>query len=141
MSSHSDEKPVAGLAEAGYDRSEPQIPSVLFTTFAIIAILVVVGIGVEFYYRTYKDRLIQEIQLDPVSQDLTELRAKEDQQLSSYGVSDREKGQYRLPVSRAMELVINEAKDGKSKYPTAPYIVKKAEDAAAPAAAVPAPAK
>jgi len=41
-----------------------------------------------------------------------------------------------------MELVISEAKEGKSKYPTAAYIVKKAEDAATPAApAAGAPAK
>lgn len=136
MSSHSEHKPAAILAEQGYDRSDPQISGVLATTAGILIVLIVVGIGVQIYYEQYKGRVVEELQLEPVSQDLLDLRSKEDKELSSYGLVDKAAGTYRLPVSRAMDLVINEAKDGKSKYPTAPYIVKKAEEeaAAAPAA-------
>lgn len=142
MSSHSEEKPKVNLAELGFDRSEPQISSVVATTVGIIGVLIATGIGVHFYYEQYRDRLIEERQLVPVSQDLLDLRSKEEKELGSYGYADKTNGVVRVPVSRAMELVINESKEGKSKYPTAPYIVKKAEDAAAPAApAAGAPAK
>jgi len=127
-------------AALGYDRSEPLTGPVVANIVAIILILVVVIVGVTFYFNTYRDRIIEETQLTPVSQDLLDLRAKEDQMLNSYGIADKAAGTVRLPVSRAMELVLAEAKEGKFSYPTAPYAVKKVEDpAAAPAA--PAPAK
>ena len=121
-------------AELGYDRSDPLIGAILANIVSIIVILAVVIGGVTFYFHNYRDRIIEETQLTPVSQDLLDLHAKEDQLLNSYGIADKAAGTVRLPVSRAMELVIAEAKDGKPKYPTAPYAVKKAEDAAAPAA-------
>jgi hypothetical protein len=138
MSSHAEEKPNSNLAELGFDRSEPRIPGILLTTVGIIGVLVATGVGVQFYYEKFRERVIEERQLAPVSQDLLDLRAKEDKELGSYGYADKATGVVRVPVSRAIELVISESKEGKSKYPTAPYIVKKAEDAAAPAAGAPA---
>ncbi|MBM3752753.1 MAG: hypothetical protein FJW38_02085 [Acidobacteria bacterium] len=142
MSSRAEEKPKSNLAELGFDRSEPQISSVVGTTIGIIGVLVGTGVGVQYYYEQYRERIIEERQLAPVSQDLLDLRSKEEKELGSYGYADKANGVVRVPVSRAMELVISEAKEGKSKYPTAAYIVKKAEDAATPAApAAGAPAK
>jgi len=129
----STKKPLS--AELGYDRSEPLTIPILLNIVGIIVILVVVIAGVTFYFNTYRDRIIEETQLTPVSQDLLDLRAKEDQQLNSYGIADKAAGTVRVPVSRAMELVIAEAAAGSPKYSVAPYVVKKVEDAvAAPAA-------
>jgi len=122
-------------AALGYDRTDPHIGPILLNIVGIVLILVVVIAGVTFYFNTYRDRIIEETQLTPVSQDLLDLRAKEDQLLNSYGIADKAAGTVRLPVSRAMELVAAEAKEGKFAYPTAPYAVKKAEDEAAAAAA------
>ena len=118
-------------AELGYDRSEPLTIPILWNIFGIIAILVVVIVAVNFYYTEYRERIIVETQLTPVSQDLLDLRANEDKMLNSYGIADKAAGTVRLPVSRAMELILAEAKEGKPKYPTAPYAVKKVEDPAA----------
>jgi hypothetical protein len=129
-------------AELGYDRSEPVIGPIVINIIAILLIIVGVIVGVTFYFNTYRDRIIEDTQLTPVSQDLLDLRAKEDQMLNSYGIADKATGAVRVPVSRAMQLVLEEAKAGTPKYPTAPYAVKKVEDpATAPAAAAPAPAK
>ena len=134
MSNPDHNKPVA-TAELGYDRSEPHTLPILINIISILVILAVVIGGVTFYFDTYRERIIEETQLTPVSQDLLDLRAKEDKALHSYGIADKAAGTVRLPVARAMELVIAEAKDGKPKYPTAPYAMKKVEDtAAAPAA-------
>lgn len=136
-------KKAPATAEQGYDRSEPQIVPILINIVGIIVILAVVIGAVHFYYDTYRERIVEATQLTPVSQDLLDLRAKEDQALNSYGVADKAAGTVRIPVARAMELVLAEAKEGKPKYPTAPYAVKKVEDAATPAApaAPAAPAK
>ena len=125
-------------AELGYDRSEPHILPIIINIVSIILILVVVIAGVTFYFNTYRDRIVEETQLTPVSQDLLDIRAKEDQALHSYGIADKAAGTVRIPVARAMELVLAEAKEGKPKYPVAPYAVKKIEDAAAAAPAAPA---
>ena len=131
--------PVSGkkvpTQELGYDRSEPLTGPILANIVGIVVILAVVIAGVTFYFNTYRDRIIEETQLTPVSQDLLDLRAKEDQLLNSYGIADKAAGTVRLPIARAMELVIAEGKDGKPKYPTAPYAVKKVEDAAVAAPA------
>jgi len=138
-------KKQAVTADLGYDRSEPLTAPILANIVGILVILVVVIGAVTFYYNTYTERLVEERQLTPVSQDLLDLRAKEDQQLNSYGIADKAAGTVRLPLSRAMELVVAEAKAGTPKYAVAPYAVKKAEDAAAapatPAAPAAAPAK
>lgn len=137
MSNPVKNKPVVN-AEMGYDRSEPLTGPVLANIFSIILILAVVIAGVTYYFHAYVDRITEEIQLTPVAQDLLDLRAKEDRLLNSYGIADKATGTVRLPVARAMELVMAEAKEGKPKYPVAPYAVKKVEDAApaaAPAAA------
>lgn len=133
-------KEVTG-ADLGYDRSEPHIGPILWNIVGIVLILALVIGGVEFYYSNYRDRVIEETQLTPVSQDLLNLRATEDQQLNSYGIADRAAGTVRLPVSRAMELVLAEAKEGKPKYPVAPYAVKKVEETPADPAANPAAAQ
>jgi hypothetical protein len=119
----------------GYDRSEPLTIPILLNIVAIIVILAVVLSGVTFYFNAYRDRVIVETQLTPVSQDLLDLRAKEDQLLNSYGIADKAAGTVRMPVSRAMELVAAEAAAGAPKYPTAPYAVKKVEDVVPPPAA------
>ena len=126
-------------AELGYDRSEPLTVPILINIVAIIVILAVVIAGVTFYFNSYRNRIIEETQLTPVSQDLLDLRAKEDQLLNSYGIADKDAGTVRLPVSRAMELVLAEAKAGTPKYPVAPYAVKKVEDPVAAPVAAPDP--
>ncbi len=45
------------------------------------------------------------LQIDP-RQDLADLRAKEDQQLSSYGWVDRNAGIVRIPIEAAMKLTL-----------------------------------
>jgi hypothetical protein len=125
-------------AEQGYDRGEPKISGLIVTTIGILLILVVTAVGVEFYYHQYKDRVVEQIQLEPVAKDLLDLRAREEQQLGSYGIADKATGAVRLPIARAMELVIADAADGKEKYPVAPAAVKKEEPAAAPGAPAPA---
>lgn len=124
--------------ELGYDRSEPLTGPILWNIVGIIVILAMVIVGVDFYFNSYRGRIIEETQLTPVSQDLLDLRAKEDRLLNSYGIADKAAGTVRIPVTRAMELIVAEAKDGKLKYPTAPYAVKKVEETPAAAPAAPA---
>ena len=63
-------------------------------------------------------------ELEPVAEDLRNLRAKEDGQLHSYQYIDRARGTVRIPIERAMELLEEEYAEGRLSYPTKPAPVK-----------------
>lgn len=132
------------IAELGFDRTEVQTVPVLVVTVAIVGFIVAVCVGCAIYYNSFRDAAVERIQLEPVSKDYLDLQAREAQQLGTYGSINKAAGTVRLPIEKAMELVVAEsAPGGKWKFPANPYPVKKPEDnaAAAPAAAAPAPAK
>lgn len=130
------------IAELGFDRTEVQTVPVLVVTVAIVGFIVAVCVGCAIYYNSFRDAAVERIQLEPVSRDYLDLQAREAQQLGTYGKINKAAGTVRLPIEKAMELVVAEsAPGGKWKFPTNPYPVKKPADTAAPAAASPGPAK
>lgn len=131
------------IAELGFDRTEVQTVPVLVVTVAIVGFIVAVCVGCAIYYNSFRDAAVERIQLEPVSKDYLDLQAREAQQLGTYGSINKAAGTVRLPIEKAMELVVAEAAPGgKWKFPVNPYPVKKPEDAAAaPVVVPPAPAK
>ncbi|MFN9459576.1 MAG: hypothetical protein ACK6D7_19700 [Acidobacteriota bacterium] len=113
-------------------------------TVLTVGFIVAVCVGCAIYYNSFRDAAVERLQLEPVSKDYLDLQAREAQQLGTYGTINKAAGTVRLPIEKAMELVVSEsAPGGKWKFPVNPYPVKKPEDAAAaaPAAAAPTPAK
>lgn len=133
------------IAELGYDRTEVQTVPVVVVTVAIIGFIVAVCVGCAIYYNSFRDAALERVQLEPVSKDYLDLQAREAQQLNSYATVDKATGTVRLPIEKAMALIVTEAAPGgKWRFPVNSYPVKKPEDAAAAApAAAPAvaPAK
>ena len=124
------------LAEMGFDRSEVQTVPVVVVTVVIVGFIVAVCIGCAIYYNSFRDAQVERLQLEPVSQDYLDLQAREQKHLNSYGTIDKAAGIVRVPIEKAMDLVIAESAPGsKWKFPTNVYAVKKPEDVAA--AAVP----
>jgi len=129
------------LAEMGFDRTEVQTIPVVVVTVVIVGFIVAVCIGCAIYYNSFRDAQVERLQLEPVSQDYVELQAREQKHLNTYGTIDKASGTIRIPIEKAMELVVAESAPGaKWKFPTNVYAVKKPEDvAAAAAAAAPVP--
>ncbi|MCX6588013.1 MAG: hypothetical protein NTX13_15720 [Acidobacteria bacterium] len=126
------------VAELGFDRTEVQTVPVLVVTVAIVGFIVAVCIGCAIYYNSFRDAAVERIQLEPVSKDYLDLQTRESQQLNTYGRLNKAAGTVRLPIDKAMALVVVEAAPGGNwKFPVTPYPVKKPEDAA-PAATSPA---
>lgn len=124
------------LAEMGFDRSEVQTVPVVVVTVVIVGFIVAVCIGCAIYYNSFRDAQVERLQLEPVSQDYLDLQAREQKHLNSYGTIDKAAGIVRVPIEKAMDLVVAESAPGaKWKFPTNVYAVKKPEDVAA--AAVP----
>ncbi|MGE5648183.1 MAG: hypothetical protein ACM336_20590 [Acidobacteriota bacterium] len=97
------------MSSEGFERSEPRAGFIAAIGGAIMVLLVLVVLGVQTYYDHVRDQQIFVKQLEPVSEDLKALRAREAEQLHSYRYIDRAKGTVRLPIERAMDLVVEEA--------------------------------
>lgn len=108
----------------GYDRHDPNVRFLALFGFALIVVLVLVVLGIQYYHDRVKEQQIFIKVLQPESQALKDLRVREDQDLHTYQYINREKGQVRLPIDRAMKLLLAEYAAGKAFYPVKPYPVK-----------------
>ena len=94
---------------AGFEATEPRSGAIALVGGVIVILLALIIVGVEAYYDRVRDQQIFVKQLQPVSEDLKALRAREDADLNSYRYIDRAKGAVRLPINRAMDLLVEEA--------------------------------
>jgi hypothetical protein len=111
-------------AAEGYDHSEPQALSITLFSLATILTLVLVIVGVQFYFDKIWDKAVHDRVLAPPSEELKSLHAREDSQLFRYSYVDKGKGVVRVPVDRAMELYSKEASEGKYFHPVKPMAPK-----------------
>ena len=105
-------------AKEGFDRSEPNVRAIAVFGGITIVLLVAIILGLQFYYDRVLEQQVYVQVLAPESQALTSLRNREDEELHSYRYLDRDKGTVRLPIERAMQLVVAEYAEGKLRYPT-----------------------
>ncbi len=113
--------------EAGYDRHDPNAKFIALLGGGVIVFLVAAVFALQYYHDVVKEQQVFVKVMEPESERLLRLRAREDDQLLRYQYVDREKGTVRIPIQRAMELLAA----GAVEYPTTPYAVKKEETDAA----------
>jgi hypothetical protein len=101
------------MSSNGFEGSEPRAGMIAVLGGVIVVLLVAAVAGVQLYYDHVREQQVFVKQLQPVSEDLKALRAREDSELHSYRYLDRAKGTVRLPIERAMELVVKEAHEQK----------------------------
>ena len=125
-----------------FDDTEPRSGLILIGAIVTIAAIIVTIGGVYSYYSWYREKVLFERQLAPNSVELSTIRSQEDQLLNSYAFVEKSKDIVRLPVSRAIDLVVAESAEGNEKYPVAAKIIPppKADEApAVPGSAPPPP--
>ncbi len=93
---------------AGFDIEEPNAKAIFVFVAALVMMFVLVVIGVQQYYAYLRAEQEHESIEVPPSEQLRELRAREDWELTHYRRLDKAKGVVQLPVERAMELLIKE---------------------------------
>jgi hypothetical protein len=120
-----------------YDHTEPKGSLLFFLIGGTVALLLLTTIAIQFYYEKLRETEVYERVLVPDNFQLRDLRTKEDQELHTYGYSDKATGKVRLTIDRSMQLVAQEAKENRVKWPTAPYAVKTPEQLAASPAVSP----
>lgn len=121
----SEELKVIGAADIGFDADEPNTQGIVVFLIATVVLLVAVVGAVTYYYKFVHDEAEYSQILSRPSQQLADLRARDNWNLTHYGYLDKAKGQVRLPIDRAMELLVNEAAAGKLPYPVVDQAPKK----------------
>ncbi len=96
-------------AEFGYEKKDISVWKSLVSIVAVVLVIVFSLVLVDDLFVTTKERMIEQYVLKPESIQLRELQAKETEILTSYAVLDKKKGIYRIPISRAMKLMADEA--------------------------------
>jgi hypothetical protein len=123
-----------------YDTTEPRNWLILLVGLGIALTMVVIYFGVDWYYTYIKEKETYEKVLAPTSEILKQVRNRDNWNLSTYQYLDKNKTQVRIPIDRAMELIVAETRAGKIAWPTRPYPPKPEQPVGGPAQqAAPAP--
>ena len=130
-------KKIAATAEQGYDASEVNPKDVGIFIGMIVAVILGVFLFVTFFYDRFYAMLYRERVEEAPTAQLDTVHEREKVNLTTYSAVDAAKGQYRIPIEKAKQLLLSEVAAG-----TPPYSMKdqpvKADPAAAPPAAAPA---
>lgn len=110
--------------EEGFDRHEPKSGLIALVSAGVIVLLIGMIIGVYWLYVVAYEKVEYEKYTGVESKDLLAIREREDEQLYKYSYIDKEKGVVRLPIDRAMELLVSEMQTGGAPYNTTAYPAK-----------------
>lgn len=103
------ESAASEAVDHGYEVQDVSMRSVhaigVFITVFIVTSLIVLN---QFFTDTVETEVYEAV-LKPESAQLRDLRAHEDEVLTSYAVIDKQAGVYQIPISRAMQLLAEEA--------------------------------
>lgn len=124
----------------GFDRQEPSSGAIAgFAIGSLILLVLTIG-AITQYFNHVWDEAVQEKVLSAPSEQLRQVRGRDDWNLTHYMYMDKASGEVRIPVDRAMDLLLQDAADGKTFYPakaTAPKVEPVAVAVAAPVGAAP----
>ncbi|MEW6413565.1 MAG: hypothetical protein AB1483_14005 [Candidatus Zixiibacteriota bacterium] len=96
----------------GYEHKDINIKKTVLIGLAIILVIVISLVVLNEYFISVKEGLVYDMVLKPQSTALRDFRAREDETLNSYKLLDSTAGRYQVPISRAMELIAEEAYKG-----------------------------
>ena len=74
------------------------------TALVVVTVLVVIA-----YYRSYTESFFAERVMEQESPALMEMKQAEQERLESYGMADDDSGMARIPVEKAMDMMVEKA--------------------------------
>jgi len=97
----------------GYEHKDASGKSIII--YGLIGVIVIIFFSfllVE-YFDVETEKMVDEMVLQPKSEAIVKLHAREAEELSTYKLLDPEKEIYRIPIDSAMVIVVNEAENKK----------------------------
>jgi beta-lactamase regulating signal transducer with metallopeptidase domain len=92
----------------GYEKRDVNVKKLVLWGIVGIVIVVISLVAIREYFLITKEDYYYRAVEKPRSRELMELRERETKELNSYELLDEEKGIYRIPIKRAMELIVEE---------------------------------
>jgi hypothetical protein len=122
--------------EEGFDDTEPEArPIWAFTIGSVLVLVLVIWSLGQYFEKVWNDAVYEKV-LAPPSEQLRDVRSRDEWALTHYQYQEPTRKQVRIPVDRAEVLFLQESAAGKTFYPAKPTLPKKEEpDVAAPGAA------
>jgi len=119
-----------GVTEAEADRANVGVLTVLFAVTAIA--LAITSYLLWIYFQREAEAITYQQVLAPQNPELEQLRAEEEAWLTKWGVVDREKDRYRMPIAEGKVRFLEQA--AARRAAGQPQVVVPASQPAAPAA-------
>lgn len=95
-----------GSSNEGY--SDVNLKFIFTLLLSSVLVITTIIIFLNSYFTKEKDELVYELVLKPESKELRELNAEEYNILHSYKRLDANGNKYRIPIDRAMQLLVKE---------------------------------
>jgi hypothetical protein len=119
----------------GFDHQEPSSGAIAgFAIGSLVLLVLTIGAIQQYFDHIYNEAVYEKV-LAPPSEQLKGVRGRDDWNLTHYMYMDKATGVVRIPVDRAMEMILKDAAAGKTFYPAKATAPKKEEPAAAAPAA------
>ncbi len=103
--------------DGGYEKEDVNGGRIIGSFIIGVCVIGFIMFLVSEYFIISKERQIFESALKPESNQLRELRQREDGALNAYKVLDEKKGVYQIPISEAMKRIADEAYRKKTAPP------------------------
>ena len=95
----------------GYEKKDVNLKMIIVVGLSSVLILIIIFVVLTDYFTVMEADAVYEAQLKPESVTLNDLRAEDEKILTTYQLIDAEKGVYRIPIERAMHLLVEESSD------------------------------
>ena len=95
----------AANQSSGYEKKDVNVPVIIAVSIVSIAVIVVMIVVLIDFFKIQKENMVYDSVLSQESKELVELRTLEFETLKNYKLLDAEKGIYRIPIKRAMQLL------------------------------------
>jgi hypothetical protein len=94
--------------DAGYTPDRVPALRIGAWVFGLGLVLALTLVGLKQLFVAMTEREVYDKQLQPVAADLVRQRDRDESALGRYEVVDEKRGRYRIPITRAMELLVAE---------------------------------
>ncbi len=94
--------------ETGVTEDKLNLKKLVFWTVLGISIVIVIIITAYNIFNYNQFEISKQVQDQSTDYDITQLRVKDDKILNTYGIVDKEKGIYHIPIDSAMAIYVRE---------------------------------
>lgn len=101
-----------GNKSSGYEKLDVNITKLVIWGISGILLLIIILAILWQYFIITKNEYYFDVVEKPRSEELLKLRERENEELNSYKLIDKDKGIYRIPIDEAMRLTVEEAAEG-----------------------------